>query len=386
MMKQSHYLVDNGLVKQEKKLYHYTNVDSMKKILLSDTLLATHIQYMNDWSEYQKGYRILYKELKELESIELVEKGLLEEEKWSVVKEKIEELPDECPVTAEDYRNFIIEKNRTRMEMILPDVYSVSFCGEADLLNQWTNYAKENGVCLEFDFSDFVFQCPDVSDEIYKQFGKNTIDKTRVYKGYSPMKVVYEESAMRDIIKRDITSYLQNLPGKTEMEIEELWWKEMGNVFSIVPFFKHAAFAPEKEIRLAVRRLSKALNYKKPADGDRQSGIFDAEIHYIGSGSILKPRLKLQWRQKKKNGLEKTCKKTPVKSIIVGPGTNQEMTYRSIIYFIENTLDTISSVGKSEMKKLEIAEVVQAAYTGMKAGYVTDRGIIVRKSGIPYIY
>lgn len=381
-MTQEAYLTDKGLVKQENNLYHYTNVNAMQKILASDTLLATHIQYMNDWSEYQRGYQILLEQLKQLKSIVQNREGLLDNEKWNLIKEKIEELPEKCPITAEEYNDFIIEQRRARMELLLPEVYSVSFCGEADLLNQWTNYAKENGVCIEFDFHNFVFQCPDVSEDIYNSFGREIIDKVRIYEGCRPVKIVYTENAMRDIIKKDIVSYLQEVPDKDKREIEESWWKEIGMVFSIVPFFKHTAFAPENEIRLAVRRLSVPLDFINGNITGKLSGFFEANIYYMERGNILIPRLKLQWKGVEQSG----TKRTPVKSIIVGPGANQEMTYRSIIHFIEHSLNNVDNISMSERKRLEISEAVQLSTTGMEPGFVTNKGIVVRKSGIPYIF
>lgn len=381
-MTQETYLTDKGLIKQENNLYHYTNVSAMQKILSSNILLATHIQYMNDWSEYQRGYQILLEQLKQLKSVVRKRKILFDIEKWNIIKEKIKELPDKCPITAEEYNDFIIEQHRTRMELLLPEVYSVSFCGEADLLNQWTNYAKENGVCIEFDFHNFVFQCPDISEEIYNKFGKEEIDEARIYKGYRPVKIVYAENAMRDIIKKDIVAYLQEVPTKEKREIEEFWWKEIGTVFSIVPFFKHMAFAPENEIRLAVRRLSVPLNFINRDCNGKLSGFYEAKIYYMERGNILTPRLKLQWKCIENS----SSQKTPVKSIIVGPGSNQEMTYRSIIHFIEHSLNNVDNISRSERKKLEISEAVQLTTTGMEPGYVTNKGIVVRKSGIPYIF
>ena len=119
---QETYLTDKGLIKQENNLYHYTNVSAMQKILSSNILLATHIQYMNDWSEYQRGYQILLEQLKQLKSVVRKRKILFDIEKWNIIKEKIKELPDKCPITAEEYNDFIIEQHRTRMELLLPEV------------------------------------------------------------------------------------------------------------------------------------------------------------------------------------------------------------------------------------------------------------------------
>lgn len=288
------YLLEKGLVKQEKGLYHYTSVDALKKIMDSNTLLATHMQYMNDWSEYEQGYEKLIKNLKEI-----IEKNkeIFRQGEYYTLKEKVKELPDKCPKTPEEYREFIVERNRTHMEKLLPEVYAVSFCKQSNLLSQWINYARENGVCIEFDFSEFEFICPDVTPEMCDLFGEEVIKKEKVYTQCSPLQVVYDEKAMLQVMINDITAYFQKVLGMDKEQIEEQWWAEMGNVFSIVPFFKNLSFSPEEEVRLAVRPIHTVLDYRKAQNG-RLSGVFKARIYHMESNHVIKPRLKLQWQRK----------------------------------------------------------------------------------------
>lgn len=372
------YLTKRGLVKQENDLFHYTNVNALKLIMDSNTLLATHMQYMNDWSEYEQGYEKLIKKLKEI----IENNQDIFREEYQVVRDKVKELPEQCPKTPQEYSDFIMEKNKTYMEKLLPEVYSVSFCRQSDLLNQWINYARESGICIEFDFRGFEFVCPDVDEKIYSLYKKDDIDKKRIYKHCRPMQIIYDEDVMLNVITNDISAYLQGIYGKDKMLIEEEWWAEMGKVFSIVPFFKHQAFSPEEEVRLAVRPIAVPLNYKGPDEG-KLSGIFRAKIYHIESNHILKPRLKIQW---KNDGTGNSVTNSPIKSITAGPGVNQQMTYQSIIHYIEYELDNIPVLSKVEREKLKIAESVKASKSSFKDTYVTNKGIIVRKSNIPYIY
>lgn len=371
------YLLERGLVKQEKNLYHYTSVDALKKIMDKNILLATHMQYMNDWSEYEQGYEKLIRKLNEI--IERSDK-IFDHDEYEVLRQKVKELPEKCPKTPKQYRDFIVERNRTHMEKLLPEVYSVSFCKQSNLLSQWINYAKENGVCIEFDFSAFVFICPDVTEEMIELFGEKNIEKYRVYTECSPIQVVYDEKVMLSVMENDISAYFQRVVGKDKTQIEEQWWAEMGNVFSIVPFFKDSSFCPEEEVRLAVRPICVALNYQKPQNG-RLSGMFEAKICHMESDHVMKPRLRLQWR--KKDGC---VGHTPIKAITVGPGSNMQMAYQSIIHYIEYELNNIPVIDEVERKKLEIAETVRSGETGFEEPYVTNKGIVVRKSNIPYIF
>ena len=103
---------------------------------------------------------------------------------------------------------------------------------QSNLLSQWINYAKENGVCIEFDFSGFEFICPDVTEEMTELFGEKNIEKYRVYTECSPIQVVYDEKVMLSVMENDISAYFQRVVGKDKTQIEEQWWAEMGNVFS----------------------------------------------------------------------------------------------------------------------------------------------------------
>lgn len=374
------YLTERGLIKQEMNLYHYTNVDALKKIMDSSTLLATHMQYMNDWSEYEQGYRKLVEKLKSIiKNSDIIPEGI----GGDILNEKVMKLPSECPKTPQEYREFIVERNSTRMERLLPEVYAVSFCKQSNLLNQWLNYAKESGICIEFDFRDFEFICPDVTEEIYDLYGKDIIERVRVYDKCRPIQIVYDENTMLEVIENDIGSYLQRIFDKDKLQIDEEWWEEMGNVFSIVPFFKHSAFSPEEEVRLAVRPLNVPLDCVEPRL-DKLSGMFKAKIHHMESNHILKPRIKIQWR--KKVGADQRNGGTPIKSITVGPGANQQMTYQSIIHYIEYELEHIPTIQTIEQKRIELAEKIRTSTGNFKDTYATNKGIIVRKSVIPYIY
>lgn len=374
------YLMERGLIKQERNLYHYTNVDALKKIIDSSTLFATHMQYLNDWSEYERGYQMLVDKLKDIVKNN---KGTLAKKEYKILKQKVEELPVKCPQTPQEYRDFVIEKNRTQMEKLLPEVYAVSFCKQPDLLGQWINYAKESGICIEFDFTGFEFICPDVTDKTYMLYGKDVIEQERVYKQCQPMQVVYDEKAVLEVIESDISTYFQKIVEMEQIQIEEQWWKEMGNVFSIVPFFKHSAFSPEEEVRIAVRPISVPLDYIKEQDG-KLSGKFEAQIYHIERNHILRPYIKIQWR--KENNCGNIIGNSPIKSITVGPGSNQQMTYQSIIHYIEYELNHIPCIERSKIRKIEVAEKIKVTTGNFKDAYVTSKGIIVRKSQIPYIY
>lgn len=102
-------------------LYHYTTLDSLKKILdaSSTVLRATHYSQMNDWKEIEIGYEILYDKLQA-------------------------EKPFENEKVIFDLLNEI--KNKMK------HCYLISFSKNADTLSQWRAYTStaSGGVCIGF--------------------------------------------------------------------------------------------------------------------------------------------------------------------------------------------------------------------------------------------
>ena len=110
-----------------KGIYHYTSTEVLDSLLTEATFWASNLYYLNDSSEYQTG-------IKFLEDI------------------FTEEIRDDDEI--EKQRLFCMECIREIRELdgyTWPGIFSISFSLEADVLNQWLTYAKEGGVCIEFE-------------------------------------------------------------------------------------------------------------------------------------------------------------------------------------------------------------------------------------------
>ncbi len=101
--------------KQTKLLYHYAGIETIWKILESDTFLARNIRFSNDSEEYKLGERM--------------------------IRQYAEQI---FPQIQQDKFYAIIQQG---IEMF----YMICFCREGDLLSQWRGYARD-GVCLGMDF------------------------------------------------------------------------------------------------------------------------------------------------------------------------------------------------------------------------------------------
>lgn len=97
-------------------LYHYAGIETIWKILETDSFLARNVRFSNDSEEYKLGEKII----KEYVEEKVLEPGL---------------------------RQKIFKSIQQGVQMF----YMICFCEEGDLLSQWRGYAR-NGVSLGMDF------------------------------------------------------------------------------------------------------------------------------------------------------------------------------------------------------------------------------------------
>ncbi len=93
-------------------LYHYAGIETIWKILETDSFLARNVRFSNDSEEYKLGEKII----KEYVEEKVLEPGL---------------------------RQKIFKSIQQGVQMF----YMICFCEEGDLLSQWRGYAR-NGVSL----------------------------------------------------------------------------------------------------------------------------------------------------------------------------------------------------------------------------------------------
>ena len=351
-----------------KLLYYYTSVDTMRYILQGANIFATNLLYMNDAEEYSNGRR----ELKDIINFKQG-KELITEER---VKSEIEK-----EVTS----------------------YSISFSTAKDLLSQWSMYAGESGVSLAMEFSE---------GEKYLAYEPEKKDRTLVSAlTIKPKKVHYcTKSVMDDKdyeqVREAIWTAIQENVSDSRATFDDFegnldyFWTEM------TPYVKRYEFSADEEYRLVFDWTQLLERFR---------------IDYRNDRNVLKPYLDIQceggW---------------PIREITVGPGFNQEVVYRSIIHFLKHSnikvpelsgekfleqctryLDSCGnmpnevkeiweekkdalniddkrerynifwSIRKSIMSVLKPDDPYKIA---MQKKEMTEEGIILSRSGIPYIF
>lgn len=212
--------------KPQRPLYHYTSREVFWKIMDSETFLARHIMFSNDFEENKIGN----------------EKIALAAKENGIQIGDIEDLP-----------------------------FMICFCEKEDLLSQWRGYAKE-GIAMEFDFSKGLYGFNDngfstyscytimnnetVNEEYLSKIpwldkGANGDQNFFVGAIASPYSVIYTESFKQQEEKSDhiIDQKIQKIRSlyNRQDDPEDAPWKL---ATAMIPFVKNKKFNEESEYRL----------------------------------------------------------------------------------------------------------------------------------------
>lgn len=266
-------------------LYYYTSVPVMQSILSKGCIWATNILYMNDSEEYKNGLR------------------------------EIDPILNECIDASE--QNKLSEYIENQLKEPRTDCYSISFSQHADLLSQWSMYAKESGVNLGFDFERLL-----QSGSVY-----NTDDPKGAMQitAFGPDEVTYftqnenkaagqEENEIKRIkgeIKRKLTED-QNVINSAEHMLTEGWQQHL---YRHVALIKRFEFHAEAEWRLVFNATN-------------ENGRFP--VKYRLDKGVLKPYVNVKCYDN-----QNVVSPWPIVAITVGPGYNQAVVFESIKHFLD---------------------------------------------------
>lgn len=258
------------------ELYYYTKVETMRYILKDANIYATNLQYMNDSEEYANGLKELGEIINKSQNRELITKQQLFDE---------------------------LKREATS--------YSISFSAARDLLSQWSMYAGESGVSIKMRFNgNEKYQAFVVDDKITDK--KSEKREYLTNQPIRPQKVYYctkEAMTLQEYekVKEEVWGTIKNTTSKqmlNDVQNMVFIWKEMA------PYVKRAEFRAEAEYRLVF---------------DWTQLLHRFRIDYRNDKNVLKPYLDI----KCEGGW-------PIWEIIVGPGFNQDVVYKSILHFLNH--------------------------------------------------
>lgn len=346
-------------------LYYYTTVETFQKIMETGSLYASHIKRMNDWKEFDIGAAkaisdleaaIREREKTVAESLGCADPshgGSKEIEKLAQ-KKKLAQAAELCNyyrlpflkgaiqrcgrsfrhLIKHDLQMYRFSDNGVYgMDYAFPELYSISFTQEEDLLSQWKMYAQESGVAIEFDFAGMG------SRLVLKQgaFINGKEDKAFPVQCRYPQPVKYK-------LEND------SLPLEDSLDVKKL--------FSEVPYYKDPAFSQESEARLIFRP------YKMLKDDK----LICSKIGYRTANHLLIPYLVIYC-------VDKDLPESlgwPITSLTVGPGHNQDVVFEGLIHFVE--------YGRIKMCRFTDEEQMQARIRYYRE-FLTESGILDAATG-----
>jgi ribosomal protein L20A (L18A) len=359
--------IDKVFKEHKSKIFHYTNVDSLVKIISNGYMYASHIKYLNDWNEFNAGYEKLYQCL--IANAKINRSDIIH-------NNELKFLPKQSPQRSEYYSKFHFPNNDDIIgyyrNKILPDVYAISFCTNGDNLSHWITYAKEAGVSIEFDFNNFVFFDYSLFEKREKLEKKKIcledIRNVEEFEDSSPRVIKYIDAVDKKISKlldEIVDSVLDEIENETDnYNIRSVIWSRLSALFSAVPFLKAADFRAEKEVRIAFREQFDTVD-KENSDYQEIRSI----VQYRVNNNLIIPYLKIGWRSISESTY-------PIKSITIGPGRNQQAIFQSIIQFIEG----------QDCSLIPFKGNKSEGFIQKDGSYRTRNGIIIKISKTPYIF
>jgi hypothetical protein len=170
----------------------------------------------------------------------------------------------------------------------LPNTYAACFCEKSDLLSQWRGYGgKEQGVCLVFEARGLEAM----------RHGKRSF--------LSPVQygLINGKAALRDSLRTRLLAI--DVEDFTAMDDAGRARTVYDVVSELIPRFKHKGFEAELEWRLVV-----------------QHETLRSSVQFRTNGNVLVPFIELGEGE------------LPLKYVRIGPGSDPELTQRSVETFL----------------------------------------------------
>lgn len=269
-------------VKQENKLFHYTDLNGLIGILSNKGFWLSDARYLNDAEELYNGASL---------SISLISSALQ--------KNRFNQF------------NLILQNTLENLKLEkYPGHYICSFSLIGDSLEQWRAYANnENGVCIEFDLSK-----------------KTKFPHFNCQPRYHTQKVIYNDDIKKRILWSTIirykNEYLHDLKKFQPCDITEAYIHFLTfSLSSVFVNFKNNAFSNEQEVRI--------IDSSKKLD-------FYSQKRYRVSGGMIVPYFCTYESKLTEHDNIMRPDNLPIKKIIVGPVNHQKSKMDSITNFISD--------------------------------------------------
>ncbi len=191
-------------------IFHYCNLKKLEGILSSKKLWLTPVQTMNDGTEVDHLYNVIFPEVKEI---------------------IISETPPQFLSSVGEVLSLVDSNSKLHIANM---PYCACFSDDGDLLSQWQRYADDGtGVSIGFDFGYFGIknEPPHPNSKVENSIGLDT--------------VIYDYNLQASIL---YSICKQNLLHETPNAVH--WLTILGNMTRYSAIFKNRTFYMEREKRI----------------------------------------------------------------------------------------------------------------------------------------
>lgn len=295
-------MVDDVFIEQFPELFHYTNLDALRNIYSSQTLWASHYEFLNDTSEMTHFESVLRAKIDQVFPDVLHKLPLQEKPSEQDIKEEKDRI---FQVLYGDHRHKEFFKKNF-------DPYIVSFCahhqtegGDADyalkngLLSQWIAYGGIAGCALVFDTRKL---CRAIGEEKHRWLVNMDIFPVKYFMNSDSIEAVFPK--FNELLTNICVSVVRGQ--KKVKGIGEF----LEAVVRLSERLKHRAFSEEREVRLS---LSLVLDKRSIKQHDPNGTKKPRKVCYRVKSDLLMPFVEVFGEPTR----------LPIKRIIVGPHPNQ---------------------------------------------------------------
>ncbi|MDO5389999.1 MAG: DUF2971 domain-containing protein [Eubacteriales bacterium] len=278
--------------REGEKIYHYTNLSSLKGIVTEHSFWVTKSDFLNDKNEFRYAYKVTKKVCEKLVPNES-NRTLLQK----MLKAKVAEL------------NTLVE------DQVMSGCYVLSFSKGYDSLLLWTEFAKSQGYCMEFDYSQ-------LRSGIHK---KMKMDGYVIYNRKEQctlventfLRVLKRKDDSRRVLRKKLFSETEIV---TEEELEQFVSEFALCSFLYSMFFKKECFQEEQEYRFVFWAFHEENGMEIVPEL--------TPIHFRERAQTLIPYIEVGYAHNKGQN--------PIRAITVGPKNNSDLAVKGIRYFLRN--------------------------------------------------
>lgn len=321
---------------QHDRIYHYTNHAGLQGILETQTLHATHYQYLNDTSEMLH----IAPKLKEVVR-PVVRSFFAELAKNPKVAEEIAKDGGLDAAATRDAETIVDKLFQvtfsTSQKAAFFDPFIASFCGHTEdyerengLLSQWRSYGGDSGYAIVFDTKK-------LSTLLEEETLKHAYDSGNLGD------VVYEGDS--EGFKREFQRLVDAITAAVPILMKR-GTQSLGELYSAfltcVPRYKHRGFREEQEIRVVLSPMSaSALKRLKEKDPVQFAKVRGKGQKIVKFKDRLVPHIVL---------FEGLGKALPITKIIVGPHRDKELRLQRLQRYLElRNIDAVAVASRTPL-------------------------------------